>query len=414
MDKPTSIPSKLMSVDRLDQDAPLALNQVEDETPEFVEYWRTIMWRKWSILAFASCVAVMTYAVISQMVPLYRSSAIVLVETDRPKLVSIRDPHNGEGSYYREYFQTQAEVLKSRAVAERVVAKLKLAEHPDFDPRQRKPSGIQRWTSEHFPSLAALYWKPTGALDEASRKEAVLDKFAQSLSVEPVRQSQLIKVSFASHDPKLAAAAANTTAEAYVQSDLDARYKTNERGGELINQQLAELKSKLGASEMALQDYREREGMLDSKSTLLGGAGSQLDALTQRLVDARVRRSEAEQAYKQVKAGEATNYESLPAVVKSDSVQRAKAVEAEAEKKVAEASQRFGSEHPNQVAANSDLNAAQANTRRQIHNLVASVAKEYKAARETEKTLEEALARSKGTIQTLNRKEIQLGVLERE
>jgi polysaccharide biosynthesis transport protein len=413
LNTPASVPS-LMSAARLYQGAPPALNQIPDETPEFIEYWRAIMLRKWSILAFASCVAVMTYAVISQMVPLYGSSAIVLVETDRPQLVSIRDPYNREGSYYREYFQTQVEVLKSRAVAERVVAKLKLAEHPNFDPRQRKPSAIQRWTSEHFPSLAALYWKPTSALDEASRKAAVLDKFAKSLSVEPMRLSQLIKVSFASPDPKLAAAAANMTAEAYVQSDLDSRYKTSERAGELINQQLEELKSKLSASEMALQDYREREGMLDSKSTVLGGAGRQLDALTQSLVDARVRRFEAEEAYRQVKAGEATNYESLPAVVKSVSVQRAKEVETEAEKKVAEASQRYGPDHPNMVAANSDLSAAKANRRRQIQNLVASVAKEYKAAWATEKTLEQALAQSKGTIQNLNRKEIQLGVLERE
>ncbi len=154
--------------------------------------------------------------------------------------------------------------------------------------------------------------------------------------------------------------------------------------------------------------------MLDNKSTVLGGTARQLDALTQKLVDARVRLSEAEQAYNQVKAGEATNYESVPAVVKSSSVQRAKEIEAEAEKKLAEISQRYGSEHPKFVAASSDLSAARDNTRRQIQNLVASVVKEYEAARATEKTIQEALAQSKGTIQSLNRKEIQLGMLEQE
>ncbi|MBA3494710.1 MAG: polysaccharide biosynthesis tyrosine autokinase [Gammaproteobacteria bacterium] len=137
-------------------------------------------------------------------------------------------------------------------------------------------------------------------------------------------------------------------------------------------------------------------------------------SLTQQLVGARVRRSKAEEAHNQVKAGEATNYESVPAVVKNSSVQRAKEVEAEAEKKVAEVSQKYGPDHPNFVAASSDLSAARANTRRQIQNLVASVVKEYEAARATEKTIGEALAQSKGTIRDLNRKEIQLGVLERE
>jgi capsular exopolysaccharide synthesis family protein len=384
--------------------------------PEFLEYWRAIMLHKWSILALASCVGAFTYAVVSQMPPIYRSSATVLVETDTPKLVSVGETYSRDGSYYhyREHFQTQIEVLKSREVAKRVVAKLNLAEHPEFDPRQRKPSAIQQWTSKHLPSLAAWYWKPGAPLNEASVTESVLGQFAGSLSIQPVRQSQLIKVSFQSHDPRLAAAAANATAEAYVQADLDARYKTTERGGELINQQLAELKSKLDASDMALQDYRERAGLLDSKSTVLGGAGKQLDELTQRLVDARVRRFEAEQAYRQVRTAERNDYDSMPAVIKSHSIQRAKQDEAEAERKVAEASERYGSDHPTLVAANISLKAARTNTQREIQNLMASVTKEYKVALATEKTVEEALARSKEAIQNLNRKEIQLGVLERE
>ena len=317
-------------------------------------------------------------------------------------------------SYYKEYFQTQAEVLKSREVAQRVIAKLKLTEHPEFDPRQKKPSALEKWMNAYFPGLAALLRKPARADDQASLETKVLERFADGLSIEPVRLSQLVKVSFEAHDATLAAAAANATAEAYIQADLDARYKMSENARQLINQPLADLQATLDASERALQDYRDREGMLDNKSAVLSGTGTQLDKLTQELVGARVRRSEAEQAYNQVKAGEATNYESVPAVVKSSSVQRAKEVEDEAEKKVAEVSQEYGPDHPTFVAVSSDLSAARANTRRQIQNLVASVVKEYEAARATEKTIGEALEQSKGTIRDLNRKEIPLGVLERE
>jgi succinoglycan biosynthesis transport protein ExoP len=209
----------------------------------------------------------------------------------------------------------------------------------------------------------------------------------------------------------LAAAVANATAEAYMQADLDARYKMSENAEQLLHQQLADLKAKWDASERALQAYRDREGMLDSKNTVLSGAGGQLEALTLKLVDARFRLSEAEQAQNQVRAG---NYESVPEVVKSESVQRAKEIEAEAERKLGEVSQRYGSNHQKFLAASGDVSAARANTRRQIQNLVASVTKEYEAARATANQIEEALARSKGTIQGLNQKEIGLGVLERE
>src|SRR5207302_3259331 len=86
----------------------------EEQTPGYIEYWRAIMLRKWSILALAMLVAAITAAAVSRMPPVYRASATLLIEADRAKLVPIGDTYNGVGSYYREYFQTQTEVLKSR------------------------------------------------------------------------------------------------------------------------------------------------------------------------------------------------------------------------------------------------------------------------------------------------------------
>ena len=412
MDKPASIPPELVPAEgRYYGGPPSNLNLTQEETPEFVEHWRAIMLDKWRILALAVLVAVIAYVAVSQMTPVYRSSATVLIDMERRSLLQIGDAYSGAVPYYKEYFQTQTDILKSREVALRVVTKLKLTEHPEFDPRQKKPSALEKWMNEHLPALAALYSKPVGALDEASLEDQVLEGFTANLSIEPVRLSHLVKVSFESHNAMLAAAVANATAEAYMQADLDARYKMSENAEQLLHQQLADLKAKWDASERALQAYRDREGMLDSKNTVLSGAGGQLEALTLKLVDARFRLSEAEQAQNQVRAG---NYESVPAVVQNSSVQRAKEIEAEAERKLAAVSQRYGSNHQKFLAASSDASAARANTRRQIQNLVASVTKEYEAARATEKTIGEALARSKGTIQNLNQKEIGLGVLERE
>ncbi|HEX4883203.1 MAG TPA: polysaccharide biosynthesis tyrosine autokinase [Casimicrobiaceae bacterium] len=398
-----------------------------DETPEYLEYWRAIMLRKWSILLFALLGAALAAVVVMRMTPVYRSSATLLIETDVAKLAPVADLATGIGAYYREYFQTQAEVLRSRDIAQRVIARLGLDTHPEFDPRQRQPSAMPGWLAAPlstarawFDATLGPYLRPEGAqapragAADAGVSVEVLRRFADGLVVAPVRQSQLIRVSFDAHDPALAAAIANATAQAYIQADVEARAAVSESTGEQINQRLEELRATLNASERALQAYRDREGMLDNKSTALGGTVRQLDEITQKLVDARVRRTEAEQAYHQVRTGEATNYESVPAVVKSAAIQRAKEVEADAEKKLAEVSQRYGPDHPRYAAAQSDLVAARANTRRQVQNLVASIVKEYEAARATEKSLEDGLAQAKGAIQSLNRKEIQLGALERE
>jgi capsular exopolysaccharide synthesis family protein len=66
------------------------------------------------------------------------------------------------------------------------------------------------------------------------------------------------------------------------------------------------------------------------------------------------------------------------------------------------------------VKAKAEAETARENTRRQIESAVALIAREYEVARTTETSVERALGQSKSDIQSLNRKEFQLGVLERE
>ncbi len=113
------------------------------------------------------------------------------------------------------------------------------------------------------------------------------------------------------------------------------------------------------------------------------------------MVEARVRRTESGRAFNLVKGGEASGYESVPAVVRNPSVQRAKELEAEAEKKMQEMSQRYGPDHPRYVAAESDFKAAKSNTQRQVQTVVQSIQREFNVAKATEKTLEDALGSQK-------------------
>ena len=381
---------------------------------EFVEYWRAIMLRKWSITVLTVLVAIAAAFVASQIEPVYRSSAVLLIETNRAKITRIEEVYSdvqGAGA-----LQTQVGVLRSRSVAERVVDRLMLSRHREFDPRQANPSRTSQWLIENFPAVASAAGISTepATWDEASAREVAIRAFGRILVVEPVRQSQLIKISFEARDRDLAAAVANAAASAYIEQEMETRTTVTKDAGQWINQRMVELKAKLDTSERALQTYREREGMIDNKSVTAGSNGRQMDELTKQLVEARVKRSEIEESYNQVKAGAASNYGSVPAVVRSPGVLRAREIESENEKKLAEMAQRYGPKHPKYVAADSDLNAARENTKKQIQTIIDSVIKEYAAAKATEKTIEAELAQSKGEIQTLNRKEIQLGVLERD
>ena len=99
---------------------------------------------------------------------------------------------------------------------------------------------------------------------------------------------------------------------------------------------------------------------------------------------------------------------------RSSLVQRAKEIEAEAERRLTDASKRYGPDHPRMVAAQADLKAAQENLKRQVATAAQGVAKDYELARANEAAVERALARSKGDIQAINRKEFELQALERD
>ena len=229
--------------------------------------------------------------------------------------------------------------------------------------------------------------------------------------------SQLIRVNFQSFDPNLAAKIANAVAETYIEADLDARYQMTQKASDWLSERMRGLRQKVEASERALQQYRERERIVDAKGLAQSGASNRLADLSKAQIDARQRRNEAEIRYNQMRAANG-GYETLPAIANNPTVLRMQDMETEAEKKLSELSKRYGKEHPRIVAAEADVRSARANTRdavrRAIETMVATVTKEYEAAKANEAAVERTLAQSKDEIQNMNRKEFQLNVLERE
>jgi polysaccharide biosynthesis transport protein len=381
----------------------------EGETLDLVEYWRSISKRKWSILGLVALVALITTLVVFSLQPQYRSTTTIMIEQSKAKVVSIEEVYNSMGGN-REYYQTQVEIIKSRELTRKVVERLKLTEHPDYDPRQNKNDGVKAW-------LPMNWFKSKDPISDEQVLRSVIGSFSSDLQVQPVRNSQLVQISFTSPDKELAAKVPNTLADIYIENDLEAKVKMTQKASAWLTSQMGELRTKLEGSERSLQDYRERERIVDAKGVALSGAAKALEEASSGLVSARSKRAEAESLYNQVQAarqGKAGGLDSIPAVLRHPTVQKMKEIEAEAEKKLADASKRYGPEHPRMLQANAELASARDNSKRQIEIVASGVAKEYEVARANEQAIAGALGQSKAEIQGINRKEFQLGVLERE
>lgn len=390
------------------------LFQAETETADseidLLEYWRSISKRKWAIALFALAVALLAGVIVFSMTPIYRATTTVLIESNKSKVVSIEDVYSGM-SPNREYFQTQAEIIKSREVAMKAIKAMRLWDHPEFDPRIKEAGSLQQL----LISVGMVSVPEPIEWDDTNMAEAVYGQFNARMSVESVRQSQLARISFESSSPALAARVANVVANTYISNDFDARYEMTRKASEWLEGQLGGLKNTVEESERKLQSYRERAGIIDTKDLAQSGAGRQIDELTNRIMTLRLRRAEAESIYEQIKsAKKGEDMGSLPAVLRDPSVSSSKMQESIAERKLSEVSQRYGPEHSRYVAAEADLKTARDATRRAVDLVVASVTREYESSISAERSLEASLNRARGSVQSLNRKEFELGVLERD
>ena len=388
--------------------APVSLAVSEEQKLVLIEYWRSVAKRKWAILAFAAVAAVLAGAVALSLTPVYRSTATVLIEAGKGKILSIEDVY--AGTQQREHYQTQVEIIKSREVAERTARALKLWEHPEFDPR----AGETTWTTRALVTAGIRTADDKLVWAEGELAQATTERLMKVLTVEPVRLSNLVKVSFESNDKALAARVANALAEQYIAADRDARFAFSRQVSSFLQERLTSLREKLTESEQALQAYREKRGIVNLGGSAQALAGQQVNATTEKLVGARTRRTELESAYLQLRAITNGDYGSSPVVMRDPAVMDSARQLNDANRRLAELSETLGSRHSKVLQLESEKAQIEAVLARQRAAVAAAVTREYEAARSTEQALERALGSVRSSVQNVNREEFQLAVLERD
>ncbi|MDH5231358.1 MAG: polysaccharide biosynthesis tyrosine autokinase [Gammaproteobacteria bacterium] len=374
-----------------------------EEEIDLRQYWNTISRYRWSIIGLAFVVTLIVALVVFSMQPVYRATATLLIESQQAKVLSIEEIY-GLDTGNSEYYQTQFEILKSRELAEKVIGRLDLAHNPEFDPNIKRGFSLN-WRS----------WLPfspeASAKSEYQQQQELLEQFMARLSISPVRKTQLVNISFESHDAELSATIANTLATVYIESHLEARLDMTRTAATWLTDRMSGLKIKLNEAEQRLQSYRDAENLVDVKGvrTLIA---KELDEITSNLVEARKKKDEAENLYNQVRLAE--NPQAVPVVLDHRSIQTLKVTETRAEQKIAELAKRYGPEHPKMISAQSELRSIQDKLTGQVQTVIESIKKNYEVHKRNESDLNVSMEESLAKVQAINRKEYRLRELERD
>lgn len=162
---------------------------------ELSEQWgqftRLLANRLWTILTFLTVTLLIVVVGTSIQTPVYRSAATVLIDMETPSILTVStsrdDSTVGQSNYltYADYYRTQLEIMKSRAIAERVFANLKLGE-------------LKQYAGEKDPIGTLL----------------------SQVKVEPIKQTRLARIFADDGDGEQAAKIANEFAIVFVEENL--------------------------------------------------------------------------------------------------------------------------------------------------------------------------------------------------
>ena len=330
--------------------------------------------------------------------PVYR--AYVTLEAN-PPAVAVSDEQSRQqdmqASNTFDFVATQVGLLGSRAVAERTAQELNLANNPDV----------------------------VGQGAEASQRLNAATSIVQGgLKVTAPETGQLIKFSYDSTSPQLAALVANGIADSFINTSLQRRYEASAYARNFLERQINKTRSDLEKSERAVVAYAQQQGIITTGSGGVGPdgkptsgsdtnslQGESLVQLNQALGAATARRVAAEGAYREALATGPTSEENnsvLPlrqelAKLQADYQQKREFMKPEHPEMLSLQSQI--DELKRQIAAQS----SQASSGR-INGLLA----DYKAALSAEESLRSKVAGLKGDVLNLRGRSIQYTILQRE
>jgi len=360
------------------------------------EYLRTFRRFRLPIVMGSVFATLLAAVYVSTITPVFQSTSTLLIEAQQANLVSIEQLYGLEAED-RDYYLTQHELLKSRKLAERVVAALDLHNReitspvPPTDPADligalkgvfmpspgAENAANESANPEMLPQIAeaeAQFDKlvdnvvqqqvlPDSSADavsggfnidaltpsERQAFNATVNEFRRNLAVTPVRNTKLVKLSYNSIDPEVAALVANAVGEQYILSFLDAKLELTLRASRWLEDKLAQSKLVLEESEQRLIKFKEDNNLIDVNGSVGKLNETTLILATTELAKAKSDLSNAEELFNEVTNLQNTAPEflySVPAIQNDPLVRSVKVEQGQAQRQLDELLNRYGPRHP--------------------------------------------------------------------
>ncbi len=349
--------------------------------------------QKFFITMIAGLCFVLISAALLLVTPVYESTARVIIDPPGSEAFSLQAVNQGLSE--PDYVETQAHVLRSDDLAIDVIRDLKLDSNPFV---MKKGLVAKLKETKLVRSILASLQRPKTVSPQLrddthlSENEVIaLQYFSNHLSVNPVKNSRLIEVSFKSPDPELSATVPNALVNRYILENYEKRYDAVMKSSEWLSRQLDDIRTKAVAANDALVAYQREYGVaeVDDRQNNLSERESEL---IRQYTQAQADRIQYESYLMRVKQGDVA---SVPQFRNNPVVQQTMQKLGDLRGQLSQAQVSYGSNHPVITRLNSEIAELRRQLGSQEQATSSEIAANFAAANARERKLSDEM---KGTM----------------
>ncbi|MBU1006213.1 MAG: polysaccharide biosynthesis tyrosine autokinase [Candidatus Omnitrophica bacterium] len=343
------------------------------------DYLNVLRNRKWIIISFFVITVTVTTVATLKQENIYKAEATVIVDTRSPDVFSGRQVADvvelGESNYwgYKDYIETQKEIIRSRRLAYSVLKSLNLDKKEEF-----------------------------------KKVEDPIARLLRKVQVKTRVSTRMLQIEALDKDPKQAADIANEFAKAYVDSNISLKIKTSNQAQEWLRKEVENQKQKVTESELNLQNYKEENNIVSVRNQE-NMINNSFDNLNSGYINAQKKRVRAETTYKSLIDEEGnTILDNLPALLTDNvTLQQLKNDYLKQETLLSEYKKVYKYKHPKMIRLLESINYLDSRIKSEVQS-------EYNSALEEENEMKKALDKEKKSAIELDRKRINYNALKRE
>ena len=386
----------------------------EAEEIQLRDYLDVIMRRKWLILAVLTLAFLSTLIFTLASTKIYKALAVIEVNQETPQVTKFEEVLASKVQT-REFYETQVELISSRAMIYRVIDKLDLMNHPVvietiFGNGRFK---VGRWIKDIFKSFMPNIEKGengSAVSEDFVRRQKVVKYISEHLSATASRKSMLIDVAFRSPDRQLSLVLVNTLVEDFINWKMEQKLEASGIARDFLMLQIDRAKISLEKAEEQMNHFAKQAGIV-SLDARLNSIYRHLEELNSAFATAEADMIAKKATYQQaLKDGHAN----LPRVLESDLIANLKDKYAELSSSYEDLKTTFHDDYPKTKTLKARLDSIAALIKAEENGIFMTIKSEYESAQEVVSAMEKRIELQKKLVLDLNDRATQYSIMARE